>query len=219
MCAILVSLGVWQVHRLAWKRGILAQIETAELAPPVALTAGTAPTSFEKVAITGRLMTDRLAYWGSEVHDTERGALLGAQLIVPMKPPEGVPVLVDLGWVPTEPPGAVDLPTGQTTVAGYIHPPAKPGWFTPADDIKSRTFYALDPAKIGAALGLPRVAPFTLIVLGPPPPESVWPIPASTLPRPPNNHLQYALTWFALAIVLLAMFALYVRKVMEHERH
>jgi surfeit locus 1 family protein len=55
------------------------------------------------------------------------------------------------------------------------------------------------------------VAPFVLVAVGTAP-KGVYPDPVSTLPRPADNHLQYALTWFGFAITLLIIFGLYARK-------
>ena len=79
-----------------------------------------------------------------------------------------------------------------------------------------RTPVALDPAAIGASLGLPSVAPFTLVALGQVP-RGALPIPARDLPRPPNNHLMYAFTWFGIAGALLAVFAAYCRNALRRE--
>ena len=76
-----------------------------------------------------------------------------------------------------------------------------------------RQFYTLDPEAIGRSLGLQHVAPFILIALGPTPPEH-YPDPAKHLPRPPNNHLSYAITWYGLAVALVVIFALWARKVL-----
>ena len=64
---------------------------------------------------------------------------------------------------------------------------------------------------IGALVGLPRVAPYTLVVVGP----AGAPDPVRSLPRPPNNHLSYAITWYGLAVSLLVIFVLYARKVLR----
>lgn len=61
---------------------------------------------------------------------------------------------------------------------------------------------------------MPDAAPFTLIAMGAPQPGSL-PDPARTLPRPPNNHLSYAFTWFGLAASLVAVFSVYARKVIR----
>jgi surfeit locus 1 family protein len=212
MLVVLLGLGTWQVHRLAWKRDILARIDAAERLPPVPL--GGSPAPFQKVSVTGRLRPDLAAHYGAAVRDLPAGPVPGTQLVVPLQRADGPPVLVDLGWVPEH--GQPALPAGDSvTVVGFARPPDRPGWFTPDPDSAGRRFFALDPAAIGAAIGLPAVAPFTLVALGPPPAATDAPIPAAHLPRPPNNHLQYAITWYGLAAVLVAVFASYLRKVLR----
>ena len=63
-------------------------------------------------------------------------------------------------------PRAIALPSGDVTVEGYVRPGDTPGLFSATDDPATRQFYTLDPAAIGAALGLPRVAPFILVAHG-----------------------------------------------------
>jgi surfeit locus 1 family protein len=201
MLAILLALGTWQLERRASKREILARIDAAEQAPATPLVG--VPPPFAKLTISGRLRGDLTARFGVETREGPRGAVLGAQLLVPLAPAQGPPILVDLGWVPAGVRPA--LPEGMVTLEGYVRPPARPGWFTPADDPAARQFYTLDPARIGVALGLAEMAPFTLVALGP---EAV-PDPARHLPRPPNDHLQYALTWYGLAAILIVIFAVY----------
>jgi surfeit locus 1 family protein len=212
MLAVLIGLGTWQVHRLAWKRGLLAEIAAAEKAPPVPLPPN--PTPFMKVAVHGRLLADRTALYGAEVREGRAGPALGGQLIVPLERTGAPPLLVDLGWVPTERRASIPLPQGEVTIVGYVRPPDHPGWFSANDNPALRQFFTLDPQAIGAALGLSRVAPFTLIALGPAPPPG-QPDPAHALPRPPNNHLQYAITWYGLAAALLVVFVVYAVKGMR----
>ncbi len=210
MLGVLLGLGVWQLHRLAWKRQLLAEIAAAEQAPPVPLPAH--PSPFRKVAVSGQLRGDARALYGAEVRDGRSGPVLGGQLLVPLVRSGALPVIADLGWVPADRRDTVTLPAGDVTIAGYLRPAEHPGLFSATDNPRARLFYTLDPAAVGAALGFPAVAPFTLVALGAPPPAGL-PDPARALPRPPNDHLQYALTWFGLAAVLLGVFAAHVRKV------
>jgi surfeit locus 1 family protein len=212
MLAILIALGTWQVHRLAWKRGLLAQIAHAEEQPAIPLPDG--PSTFTKVSVTGVMRDDLQAFYGVEVRETPAGPLPGAQLIVPLERPGQVPVLVDRGWVPQDRTRRLAPAEGAVTVEGYIRAPSHPGMFAATDDLAMRQFYTLDPAAIGAALGLRAVAPFTLVALGPPPPEG-YPDPARHLPRPPNDHLSYAITWYGLAATLVVVFTAYARKVIR----
>ena len=117
------------------------------------------------------------------------------------------------GWVPTGD-SHYALPSGPTEFDGYIRDADRPGLFSPRDDTKARIFYTLDPATIGPALGAPDVAPFALVLLGRAVPGA-YPQPATQLPRPPNDHLGYAITWFGLAATLLVVFSLYARKALR----
>ena len=209
MLGVLIGLGVWQLQRRAWKLAILADIDQAEASPAIPLPPH--PLPFAKVSVTGRLRDDVHALYGDDVRDTPRGPARGAQLIEPLERPGQQPLLVERGWVPD---GALGAPGGVLTITGYVRAPDHPGAFSPADDLAGRHFYTLDPAKIGDSLGLPSVAPFTLVALGADD-AGVLPAPATALPRPPNDHLNYALTWFGLALSLLAVFGAYARKAMQ----
>ncbi len=213
--AILIALGVWQLQRREWKRGILDAIDRAEAGPAIALRGTPAP--FAKVAVTGTLLPQRALY-GVDVREQLAGPPReGAQLVGVLTRADGPPVVVDLGWVPAGD-GAPDPlrasappPAGALTVQGYVRAPEHPGWLSAADDPASRRFYTLDPEAIAASLGVHGVAPFTLVALGKAGAPGD-PVPAEALPRPPNNHLQYAFTWFGLAATLVGVFVAWVVK-------
>ncbi len=206
---LLILLGIWQLHRLKWKEAIIAEIRAAQVAAPIPLPA--TPSPFEKVVITGSWIPGKAALYGDEVHDSPRGPIAGGELIMPLRRPGGMVVLVDLGWVPEQSPAP--WPNPPAAAVGYVHAPIQPNWTSGTDDPAQQLYYTLDPAKIGAGLGLRNVAPFMLITLGPlPPPGSGIPEPAQNLPTPPNNHYEYALTWFGFAAVLVFQFIFFARK-------
>ena len=210
MLVLLVGLGLWQMRRLAWKTALLARIDAAERAPGVPL--GPDPPAFAKVRVTGTLRPDTGRY-GADVRATPTGEALGAQLLAVLDRASAQPLLVVAGWVPTGD-SRYTLPNGRTEFDGYVRAADRPGLFSPRDDPKARVFYTLDPAAIGPALGAPQVAPFAVVLLGPARP-GVYPEPATQLPRPPNDHLGYAITWFGLALTLLVVFTLYARKALR----
>ena len=112
LLAVLLGLGTWQAHRLAWKTDLLARIDAAEAGPPVPLT--DRPEPFAKVQAIGRFDNAREALVGLEV----RGTTLGARLLVPLLR-EGAPaLLVDRGWVPLERDRPVGHPEGEVAVIG-----------------------------------------------------------------------------------------------------
>ncbi len=208
MLATLLALGTWQVRRLLWKQDLLAAIAAAERAPPIPLASlppGTAPPPFARLRAEGSF-DDLVALYGAEV----RGATGGARLLGILRREGAPPVLVDRGWVPVPPP---PVPAGAAAIEGFVRPPDNVGPFSPVDDLTGRRFYTLNPSAIGHSLGVANLAPYTLVAMAPPGAPPATPDPARTLPRPPNNHLIYAITWYGLAASLLVVFALYVRKV------
>jgi surfeit locus 1 family protein len=214
MLIVLVALGTWQVYRLHWKEAILAQIATAEAAPAVSLAVNAPPAAYTKIAVTGRFLFDRVAQFGAEVRDTRAGPTIGSYQIVPLERDNASTILVNRGWIPQKRASPLDDPDGVVTVTGYVRPGEKPSWFSATDAPAERQFYTLDPEVIGARLGVPKPAPFTLVAMGPSIAE-IYPTPAEHLPRPPNNHLSYVITWYGLAAALVVIFITWARKALR----
>ena len=195
---ILLGLGTWQAERLAWKTDILARIAAAEAAPPAPFNDPPAP--YAKLEALGRFDHTREALLGVEI----RANRMGARLVVPFLRDSGPPLLVDRGWVPLDGLAGLPRPEGPQRIMGYVRIGEPAGRFAAQDDVAGRRFFHFDPAAIGTALGVPGMAPYGLVLLGQP---GNLPEPAQTLPRPRNNHLGYAITWYGLALSLIGVFA------------
>ena len=173
------------------------------------------PGPFTKVAVTGTLPHDRSALYGAEVR-RHRDGPDGRALIVPLTATDGAAAAGRSRLGAAEACASRSrMPQGDVTMSGYVRPADTPGWFSAPDDVAGRQFYTLDPAAIGAALG-DRVAPFTLVALGPPPPER-FPIPARAPAAAAEQPLSYAITWYGLAVALLVIFVVWARKVFAHD--
>jgi surfeit locus 1 family protein len=216
MQIVLIGLGTWQVQRLHWKQDIIAHIDHAEASAPLPLSEN--PPPYAKVVADGRLRGDLMALYGAEVRETPSGPKMGAHLIEPLERDGAPPLLVDRGWVPLTPSAPLDLPGEPVSLTGFVHPPEEAGWFSATDNAAERHFYTLNPVAIAAALRLPNVEPFVLVVLGPRP-ATLWPEPAHHLPRPANNHLSYVITWYGLAAALAVIFVVYARKGSKHDQN
>jgi len=211
---LLLGLGTWQVQRLGWKSDILARMDAAESSPAVPLFETSEP--YTRVTLTGRFDHLREVMLGVE----PRHGVLGGNLVTPLLRAPEPTVLVDRGWVPFDRGGVIiQRPAGEVTIEGWIMPGEKPGRFSAQDDLTNRRFYTFDPAAIGAAIGLRRLEPFGVVALAPsadpaaPPPSTpVLPEPSRTLPRPSNNHLGYAITWYGLAVALAYVLVAYARR-------
>ncbi|MBA4224642.1 MAG: hypothetical protein C0458_28280 [Methylobacterium sp.] len=124
---------------------------------------------------------------------------------------DGMTILVNRGFVPESRFAAIAPATGAATVTGYLRAAETRNSFTPADLPQQREFYTRDPEAIAAALGIGAVAPLYLEAerqgdgLTPPAGVDV----NELIARIPDNHLQYALTWWGLALTLIGVFAAY----------
>lgn len=206
--AVLVGLGVWQVQRLEWKRGVLAEIDARIGAEPVALPAAPDPLhdKYRPVVATGTLT-------GGEAHvlSSLRDLGPGYRVIAVMATRDGRQVLVDLGFV-TEADLALPRPTGPITVSGNLHWPNEVDSFTPPYDAGQNIWFARDVAGFAKAL---QAEPFLLVA------RTTVPAIAGINPLPvdsagiANDHLEYAITWFSLAIVWLGMTGLLLWRIRQ----
>jgi surfeit locus 1 family protein len=208
--AVLVGLGTWQVQRLHWKEGLLARVSARVNEAPVALPpAGWADLDlseweYRPVEIDGTFRHD-LETRVYTLLTEPKGPLSGPGywIMTPLETGEGR-VLINRGFVPLENDKPVAKPEGLVTVRGLLRAPEGRNLFTPDDEPQKRVFYARDPAPISNALGIP-LAPFTIDARETP--EGGLPQAGETRLNFPNRHLEYALTWYGLAVVLLGVFA------------
>ncbi len=204
--AVLLALGNWQMRRLHWKTAVLAQLASAAQAEPVPLDTAL-PQPWTKVRVSGQFDHDHEALFGAEV----RNGRMGAQLVTPLLRPGQPPLLVLRGWVPLERGQPVARPAGEASLVGYVRQGEEAAWVAARDNPASRLFYTFNPAVIASGLGLPAPLPFGLVVLGE---AAGGPLPeaASSLPRPENPHLGYALTWYGLALTLVGVAGAFTRR-------
>jgi len=211
---LLIGLGSWQLYRLQWKEGLIAQRQAALDAAPVALPAtlaDAAPLEFHPVRADGQFRNDRELY----LNATSRRGDAGFHIVTPFILADGTALLVDRGFVPTERKAPESRAAGEiaseTSVSGLLRLPEKPGWFTPANEPEKNSWFSIDLAAMAQAAGLDRVSPFYLDADATPNPGG-WPQGGQTITDLPNSHLQYALTWFGLALALVAIYIRFARR-------
>ncbi|WP_116132533.1 SURF1 family protein [Tropicimonas sp. IMCC34043] len=203
--AALIALGVWQLQRLDWKRGILAEIEGRIVADPVALPSHPDPAAdrYLPVEVTGETGPRELDVLVS-THDV--GAAF--RIVTAFTLDDGRRILLDEGIVPAEAKDA-PRPPAHLTVIGNLHWPDEHDSFTPDNDTAANYWYARDVDTMAAELGTEPVLVVARQIIGPD--VGVTPLPVDTAGIP-NNHLGYAIQWFGMAAVWLGMTALLLRR-------
>ncbi len=219
----LTVLGVWQVERRAWKLDLIQRVEERVHAAPVPApgpaawpTVGAATDEYRRVTATGTYLNDRETLVQAV---TDLGG--GFWVLTPFRTDEGFTVLVNRGFVPADrrDPNsrAAGRIEGETRVSGLLRLTEPNGAFLRANDPAGDRWYSRDVAAIAEARGLSDVAPYFIDADGKPN-DGGYPVGGLTVIRFPNNHLVYALTWFALDLMLIAAAVYLVRSELHRRR-
>ncbi|MGI3901774.1 MAG: SURF1 family protein [Janthinobacterium lividum] len=205
---VLLSLGTWQVYRLQWKLDLIARVNARVHAAAVPMPG---PQAWPEVSadadqyrhVTGRGTFDNARETFVQAV-TDQGA--GFWLLTPFRTATGFTVLVNRGFVPTERRDVASRIAGQvsgeTGVVGLLRVTEPGGAFLRHNDPADDRWYSRDVAAIAAKRGLAGpVAPYFVDADGTPNPGGL-PIGGLTVVAFPNSHLVYAITWYALALML-----------------
>lgn len=213
---VLLSLGIWQVERLFWKEGLIAQrdrmVAAAPIAPPQTL-ADAKPNEFRHVAVDGVLLHDKELFLAA----SSASGQSGYQVLTPLRQGGGRVIFVNRGFIPLDLKNPEKRSAGQ--LAGNVHvtglmrvpPAAKPSWFLPDNRPDLNLWFWVDLPAMTTAAGAENAAPFYMDADKTPNPGG-WPQGGVTRLELPNDHLQYAITWFALAIALIVIYVVYHRR-------
>ena len=196
--AILVSLGNWQVNRLAWKEGVLAKIDARMNDVPTDVPARPekAVHLYQPVQMSGQSGAREL-----HVLVSHKRLGPGYRIISAFEMSGGRRVLLDHGFIAIEDKERVRMPVvGE--LFGNLHWPDDRTSSTPENDAGGNIWFARDLPQMAAALETEPV----LVIL-----RSASEMDPAVTPLPldsaaiPNDHLNYAITWFSLAAIWLGM--------------
>jgi surfeit locus 1 family protein len=221
--AALLALGTWQLERKAWKEALIATLTERSAAPPVALPPPSDWPRLDRAADDYRRVTfsatfdhgkEALIYGAASAFRPDVSGA-GYWVFTPARLADGAYVMVNRGFVSearkeqaTRATGQID---GPVEITGAMRWPETHHWFSPTDDPAHNLWYTRDTTAMAAAEGVRPVAPFYVEQESPMPPGGL-PQPGKLVVKLPNNHLQYAVTWYGLALVLVVVFAAYAVK-------
>lgn len=224
----LCFLGNWQMQRLEWKEALVAQIDQRMASPPISIREMQTiqqqgkDVDYRPVTVTGIFDHDNEAYY----YNTNNG-VVGWNVFTPLKTDDGRVVLVNRGFIPDhlkKPASRIEgQVAGVQSITGLARrPPAKkPNTFMPENDIAANIFFWKDFFAMAAKMNqnTNSLAPF-FVDAGKGETPGGYPRGGTTRVSFPNNHLQYAVTWYGLAfgLVLVCGFFLWSnRKSKTHQ--
>lgn len=222
--AVLVGLGVWQLERKAWKEGLIQAIVERTAKPSVPLQSllrggEELPPEYTRVTVRGRFLNEH------EKHlYAPEPAGAGYHVYTPMLLEGGRSVFVNRGWIPealkNPATRAAQQPQGEVEIIGLVRWPGAKVGFTPRNNYIKNLWFWRDVKGMAASAfpgGEDKVLPFFVEEEAQPGKATVFPRPGVTSLALPSRHLEYALTWFGLALVLLVIFGRFVW-VRAHEK-
>jgi surfeit locus 1 family protein len=195
MECLLIALGIWQLYRLQWKQNLLAEVATQQTHAPILYDGH--QEAYRRVRIPGKAFGSPLRVYSGK----REGSLEdGYRLLLPWQSTAGPVLLVDIGWVPTSQ-SLTTIPRLGAEVTGTLVPGDHPGWLAPKHtELPRDTWYWVDISTMARALETP-LAPHYLIMDAGHACCQATPV----VPHWHQRHLEYALTWFALALTLAVM--------------
>ncbi|AMO22618.1 SURF1 family protein [Ramlibacter solisilvae] len=198
-----VALGMWQLQRLGWKDALIDRVDRQLRAAPVPAPSSNATLTreadeYRRVSAQGRFD------YGREVTVRAATALgTGYWVLTPLQRADGSWLLVNRGFVPPEQRAQIPRSDESASVTGLLRLSEPGGSVLQANVPAEGRWYSRDVASIAQAQGLAGpVAPFFIDLQATPATAAAWPRPGLTVVQFKNDHLVYALTWFALAAIM-----------------
>ncbi|PDS81281.1 SURF1 family protein [Rhizobium sp. L43] len=216
LAAALAALGTWQVQRLAWKRDLIARVEERVHAAPATAPAradwdkvNAADDEYRRVTAAGTLANDKetLVYASTMLGP-------GYWVMTPLTLADGTSILVNRGFVPTDRRDPATRregqPSGPAEITGLMRMTEPKGSLLRSNDVAADRWYSRDVAAIAAKRGVGAVAPFFIDADATANPGGL-PVGGLTIIHFPNNHFIYAITWYGLAAMVLALLLFILR--------
>jgi surfeit locus 1 family protein len=216
----LIGLGTWQVERLQWKENLIAMRTSRSSGAPIPLPVDDAKPEgyeFSKVRVEGRLLNDKEMFLAAR----SLNGNVGFHVVTPMVGEDGRAILIDRGWIPSE---RKDPATrrdgelaGKVAVEGLLRGSQVGNWLVPDNEPQHNVWFYVDVPAMAAWAGLANQRPY-FIEAGPAPNPGGYPIGGQSHIELPNNHLQYAITWYSFAVSLAVIYYLYHRNLARDEQ-
>jgi cytochrome oxidase assembly protein ShyY1 len=222
--ASFTALGTWQLERRAWKEALIAKLDRrladqATPLPPRAVWANlnSAEDEFRRVSFSAAFIPgmQALVYTASSPVRTQPSGP-GYWLFALARLASGDLLAINRGFLPENHQDSETLvePGASRTMVGVMRWPEARGYFAPRGDSAHNLWFVRDHLAIAAGMGWQQsgaqLPPF-YIDLEAPAPASGWPRPVTPGINVRNAHLQYAITWYALAGVVSFMFVIWLR--------
>ena len=219
---VLCLLGNWQVERLNWKLDLIEKLDLRYGLPAMAIPSTVSEPDelvYRHASVTGRFL-----HMGEmPLYSIGPNGKPGYDLFTPLLTSNGKYVIINRGWVPEHLIEQVSRPetirTGPVQITGVLRKSWDRERFAPENDLDRNLWYYGNLQAMAKAQDLSQVFPMFLYA-DKDAEQGEYPVGGRTRLNIVNNHLDYAMTWYGLAIVLLIIYIIFnLRKAGRPEDH
>jgi len=206
----LVTLGFWQLQRLQWKNAILSKIEDNynSTVTDFPFLDDTPQFEYMRSEINGHYLPDRLMFF----YKSNLSGDSGFNVVIPFKTIEGNTVYVDNGWIPYKDKKQLDIgfisDSDILSLSGVLIFKKDRKYFTPLNDYSENIWYLLNTDEMDLVHSLSSSDYILKLIDQKYFKEFLAEFKPTNIN---NNHLQYAITWFLMAL-FISIFYIYLIK-------
>lgn len=203
---VFLSLGTWQLQRKAEKEALLYSLSQAWVGDIKDVDEHPTPTPLKPLSAMGQYMVGKRIFLQARTHQGKSGVYV----LDTFHTQKGQFLLVQRGWSPKE---QTSPSSGTQKIEGIMRFPSPPTYFQPPN--KPPVYFWIDLKMLSEKLGVPLL-PYYIIAKDPHDPQIM---PTEAFPLPRNNHLEYAITWYSLALTLLLMLLWELKNRLQRKRN
>ena len=206
----LLMLGTWQVNRLQWKTALIEEFQARSTAQAVYPAFDGVPIEFQRVSLDGRFLHDETVYLTGRTYEGNAGF----HVITAFEASTGDLFFVNRGWVSEAYREPESRPFSMSedvfALEGIVRLAQRQGQFVPDNEPERGFWFTMKPDEVGAFLELPAAEQrFYIDAIRQEGEELTLPIAAEIKIEVRNSHLNYAITWYGIALSLIGVYFAY----------
>ena len=204
--AIFCALGTWQLYRLQWKLELISEITLGLKSSPIQYS-NAIKKNYQRVNARGKFNFDKQIY----LYSLNNNGKPGYDVITPFTTNNNENVLVNRGWIKKELKGNSKINTKKESdqeIIGLMRKIYKPNIFKPANDVQKNIWFSINLDDLKEITG----KQFSEFVIFLEDKQVKSPLPKKISIEVPNNHLKYAITWYAISISIIFYYLYFRRK-------
>ena len=203
---IFCALGSWQLYRLQWKLELISEIAFGLNSSPIEFSNST-NRNYQRVSVKGKFNFDQQIY----LYSLNDNGKPGFDVVTPFRTNKNENVLINRGWINKELKGNPNInleAESQKRITGLLRKIYKPNIFKPDNDLKNNVWFSINLEDIKEFTG-EQYSEFVIFLEDN---QAKIPLPKKITIDVPNNHLKYAITWYAISISIIFYYLYFRRK-------